>query len=147
MYKLLDNTLDLIDIEYKEKGLARFMHIKRRNCKFKHSFYTPPQIVSTEDNCSRGMKAMEINVRAVYGFRSIGVGHAPITKLYCFLNMPPSINKNAYDGQSYAIKFRSKQVAEKCFSDSATRLRGTEKAASFYRRYVTGKRCPFNQLE
>ena len=57
------NTLKLQDIEDKKKGLARFMQIKCRDCEFKHSFYTSPQVDSTKDNRSRGMK---INVRAVY---------------------------------------------------------------------------------
>ena len=38
------NTLKLQDIEDKQKGLARFMQIKCRDCKFKHSFYTSSQI-------------------------------------------------------------------------------------------------------
>ena len=51
------------------------MQIKCRDCYFKHSFYTSPQIDSTKDNRRRGMKTMEINVRALYGVRSIGVSH------------------------------------------------------------------------
>ena len=55
------------------------MQIKCLDCEFRHSFYTSPQIHSAKDNCSRGMKTMEINVRAVYGFRSIRVIHIPLT--------------------------------------------------------------------
>ena len=73
--KLTINILKLQDIEDKKKWLARFMQIKCRDCDFKHSFYTLPQIDSTKDNRRRGMKTMEINVRALYGFRSIGVSH------------------------------------------------------------------------
>ena len=73
------------------------------------------------------MKTMEINVRAVYGFRSIGVGHAPLTKFCGFLNMLPPMTKHAYDGLSYSIKVASNQVVEKSVSDAATRLRGTKK--------------------
>ena len=54
-----------------------------------------------------------------YGFRSIKVGNAPLTKLCVFLNMPPSMTKNAYDGLLYSIKVASKQVAEKKMSDAA----------------------------
>ena len=43
------------------------------------------------------MKTMEINVRAVYSFQSIGVGHTSLTKLCGFLNMAPPMTKNAYD--------------------------------------------------
>ena len=73
------------------------MQIKCRDCKFEHSFYTSPQIDSTKDNRSRGMKTMEINVSAMHGFRSIGVGHTTLTKVCGFLSMPPLMTKNEYD--------------------------------------------------
>ena len=123
------NTLKLHDIEDKKKELTRFMQIKCRDCEFKHSLYISPRIDSTKDNRSRGMKTMQINVRAVYGFRCIGIGHTPLTKLFGFLNMPPAVTKNAYDGQSYLIKVASKQVAEKSVYDAVARLRGTEQTA------------------
>ena len=40
---------------------------------------------------------MGINIMAVYGFRSVDVGHTPLTKMYGFLNMSPPMIKNAYD--------------------------------------------------
>ena len=85
----------------RKKRLARFMQIEFKDCEFKHSFYTSSQIDSTKDNRCRGMKTMEMHVRDVYGFRSIGVGHTPLTKLCGFLNMPPPMTKNAFDGLSY----------------------------------------------
>ena len=57
------------------------MQIKCSDYQFKHSFFTSPQIDSTKDNRSRGKKTIEFNVRAVYGFQSIRVGHTPHTKL------------------------------------------------------------------
>ena len=81
---LTTNTCKLLDIEDKKKGLARFMQIKCRDYKFKQSFYTSFQV---KDNRRRGMKTMEINVRAVYGFRSIGIGDTPLTKSCGLLNM------------------------------------------------------------
>ena len=53
------------------------------------------------------MKTMEINVRAVYSFWSIVIGHAPLTTLRGFLNLPPPMGKNAYDGLN-SIKWRWK---------------------------------------
>ena len=107
------NTLKLQDIGDKRAGLARFMQIKCRDCEFKHIFYTSPRVDSTKDNCTREMKTMEINVRVVYGFRSIGVNHTPVTKLCGIFNMPPPMTKNVFDDLSYSIKVVSKQVAEK----------------------------------
>ena len=79
------NTLKLHNIEDKKKGGARFMQINCRDSEFKHSFYTSPQIDSTKENRSSRMKTMEINVRALHGFRSIRVGLTPLTKLCGFL--------------------------------------------------------------
>ena len=72
---------------------------------------------------------MEINIRVVYGFQSIGVGHPPLTKLYGFLNTPSPITKKVYDGLSCSKKAAPKQVAEKSVSDAAARLHGTEPIA------------------
>ena len=89
-------TLKLLDIEDKKsKEVQHLCKIKFRDCNFKHSFFTSPQTDSTKDNRSRGMKTMEINVRAVHGFRSIEVGHTTLIKLCGFLNMPPPMTKNA----------------------------------------------------
>ena len=102
------------------------MQIEFKDCEFKHSFYTSSQIDSTKDNRCRGMKTMEMHVRDVYGFRSIGVGHTPLTKLCGFLNMPPPMTKNAYGGLSYWITAAFKQVAKKSMYDASARLRWTK---------------------
>ena len=90
---------------------------------------TSPQIDRAKGNRRRIMQIMKINVKSVYGVRSIGVGHAPLFKLCGFLNMPLPTTKNGYDDLSYSIKVPSKQVAEKSMSDAAARLCGTEQAA------------------
>ena len=75
------------------------------------------------------MKTMESNFWVIYGFQSIGVGHTSLTKLCNFLTMPPPMNKNEYDCQSYSIKVASKHVAERSMSDAAPRLRGIKTTA------------------
>ena len=75
--KLKKNTLKLQDTEDKKKFNLCKLNVK--TCEFKQSFYISPQIDSTKDNRSRGMKTIEINVRAVYSFRSIRVGHTALT--------------------------------------------------------------------
>ena len=57
---LTTNTLKLQDIEDKKKRLTRFVQIECRDCEFKPSFYSLPQIDNTKDNRCRGMKTMEI---------------------------------------------------------------------------------------
>ena len=105
------------------------MQSKCRDCDFKHSFCFSPQIDSTKDNGNRRMKTMEINVRTVYGFRSIGVVHKLLTKFCSFLNMLPPMTKNTYDGLFCSIKVASKGVAEKSMFDAAARQRGHEPTA------------------
>ena len=92
------NTPKLLDIEDKNKGLEKFMQIKCTEYEFKHSFYPSPQIDSTKNNRSRGIKTMKINVRAVYGFQSTVVVRTPLTNCVVFLNMPSPMTKNGYDG-------------------------------------------------
>ena len=41
-----------------------------------------------------------------------------------FLNMPPPLTENAYDGLSYSTKATFKQGVEKGTSDTTPRLRG-----------------------
>ena len=94
-----------------------------------YSFYTLTKIDSTKENRSRGIKTMDIKVRTVYGFRSIGVGHTLLTSLCRFLNMPPQMTRNAYDDVFYSIKVACKQVREKSMSNTAAILRGTEPTA------------------
>ena len=36
---------------------------------------------------------MKIRVKALYGFRNIGVRHTPLNKLCGFFKMPPSMTK------------------------------------------------------
>ena len=73
-----------------------------------YSFYTLTKIDSTKENRSREIKTMNIKVRAVYGFRSIGAGHTLLTTLCGFLKMPPQMARNAYDDLFYSIKVASK---------------------------------------
>ena len=69
---------------------------------------------------------MEINARAVYGTRSIGIGFS-LSELCGFLNMPPPMTQTSYNNMSNIIKAISKNAAEKSMSDAATCLRKGEK--------------------
>ena len=113
---------------------------------FQHSFYTSPQIDSTKDNRSRGMKTIGINVRAVNSFRSIGVSYTPLTKLCGFLNMPPPMTKNAYDDLSYSIEVASLSGGEKYVRCCryTTWNRANRRCLSFCRWYVAEKRFLVN---
>jgi len=95
---------------------------------FSHQFYTSPEVTSSPDERRRGKKAMEVNIRAIYGFR-IGIGFSLLSKLCGFLNMPPPMAKDSYDHTSNRIKLASKTVAEKSMSNAAAELRNGEETA------------------
>ena len=72
---------------------------------------------------------LEINARAVYGTRSIGIGFSLLSKLCGFLNMPPPMTQTSCNNMSNIIKAASKSVAVKSISDAAACLRKGEKTA------------------
>ena len=122
-------TMKLSDNVQKKKGLSSFLSIICGNCSFIHGFYTSPQVATSSDKKGRGVNAMEINIRAVYGFRHIGIGFSLLSKLCGILNMPPPMAKSSYENMSNIVKSACKTVAEKCMSDAATSLRKGKKTA------------------
>ena len=71
-----------------------------------------------------GNEPFEINIRAVYGMRSIGGGHAALEKFCGFLDMPAPMTKNNYDKVSKNLKEAAKTVAERTMSEAAKELGG-----------------------
>lgn len=126
---LSTRCLFLHETESKRKGLSSYLQIECIECKFKHGFYTSPKIITSKDKKKRGMHTMEINTRAVYGFRSIGVGHASLTKLCGKLNMPPPMSQSSYNYTANLIKSACKNIAEKSMSEAASRLRKNKSVA------------------
>ena len=96
-------SMRLTDVAKKKKGLSCYLKIYCDRCAFIHEFYTPV-VTTIKDSKRRGMPTMEVNARAVYGFRNIGIGFALITKLCGSLNMPPPMTKSIYDDMSNKIK-------------------------------------------
>ena len=72
---------------------------------------------------------MEINVRAVYGCRSVGVGFSQMAKLFGYLNMPSPMTQATYDNLADGIKSACKVVAEESMSEAAAKLRHGKKSA------------------
>ena len=121
--------LELSDVSAKKLGFSSFLRIKCDVCDFLHEFYTSPQVSTSLDKRRRGKNAMEINVRTIYSFRNIGIGHVLILKLCGYLNMPPPMAKDSYDHTANRIKVACKQVAEKSMSEAAADLRKSETTA------------------
>lgn len=123
------NTFHLVEVSDKKLGLSSLLKLKCDTCDFSHQFYTSPEVSSSLDKKHRGKKSMEVNIRAVYGFRCIGVGYSLISKLCGFLNMPQPMAKESYDHLANRIKLASKTIAEKSMSDAAAELRKGNKTA------------------
>ena len=123
------DSMQLYDISEKKKGLARYLEVRCSACPFIHGFYTSPVAHSSKNIRHRGMKTMEVNTRAVYACRGIGIGYTPLTKLCGYMNMPPPMAKTGYNYLSNVLKDACKTVAEKSMSDAAKTLRGVKKTA------------------
>ena len=109
-----------------KKGLSSSLVIRCSSCHYNNSFQTSPEVT----NCKkRGPNPMEINVRAVYGCRSIGVGFSQMTKLFGYLNMPSPMTQATYDNLADGIKSACKVVAEESMSEAAAELRHGKKSA------------------
>ena len=86
--------LCLKEQEIKKKGLASYLVVKCSNCNFTHSTYTSQQI-SREDG--RGMKPFDVNIRTVYAFRNIGIGHKGNERYYGLMNVPSPMTVGTYN--------------------------------------------------
>ena len=114
--QLYTSSLKLTDVADKKKGLSSYLKVYCDDCIFFHKFRTFP-IVTSNNYIRRGGNTMEINARAVYGTRSIGIGFSLST--FCgFLNMPPPMTQTSYN-MSNVIKAIYKNAAEKSMSDAA----------------------------
>ena len=101
--------MSLKDIPTKKQGLSRYLAVVC-SCGYSRHFYSSQKV--DNKNISSGNKPFEINIRAVYGMRSIGGGHAALEKFCGFLNMPAPMTKNNYDKVSKNLKEAAKTVAE-----------------------------------
>ena len=76
----------------KKKGLFSYLKVYCDDCTFVHTIYTSP-VVTSNNYIRRYRNTMEINNRAVYGTRSIGISFLLLPKLCGFLNMPPPMTQ------------------------------------------------------
>ena len=62
-------------MKIKQKNLEDLCISNAETVNLSEAFILPFRLRAVKDNRSRRMETMEINVRVVYSFRSIGVGH------------------------------------------------------------------------
>ena len=117
------NCLELEDINEGKKGLARLLQIHCKTCLYKKAFYTSKQ-VGKVDKDKGGQRFYDVNIRSVYAFRQVGIGHKHLRKICCYLNMPSPMLSNNYTKISNKLKESAKAVAEKSMAAAAASLRG-----------------------
>ena len=57
-----------------------------------------------------GQKLYDVNIRAIYECRQVGIGHENLTKLCCYLNMPEPMLSNNYQNISPKLKEAAKRA-------------------------------------
>ena len=90
----LECTLTVNENFTKTKGLSSFLSIECSNCQFSKGSYSSQTLTNDKEN---GMKPCEINYRAVYALRSVGVGYSGFERLCGFLNLPRPMTQKNYD--------------------------------------------------
>lgn len=96
----------------KRRGLAIYMNVYCVECDFEYdccsSLYSRSGVGS-----GKGQNPLEINQRAVYASRALGIGHAGLEKMCGFLNMPPPMTMSNYDKISDKFTIVAENIAEK----------------------------------
>ena len=105
----LSTKLHLEENDKKKKGLSSFLVISCDECDFSTSSYTSKRAQYEE---SRGLKPFDINVRSVYTFRNLGIGHKGLEKYCGLMNMPPPMTVMNYNKISNHVKDAAEYVAE-----------------------------------
>ena len=101
-------------------------------CPYTHEFFTSKQVKNHYEEKEKnkgGGSYMEINLRAVYGMRSIGAGHSPLEKLCGHLNMPGQMNVANYNKLSNKLLEAVKTVTGKSMKDVTAELCGGNETA------------------
>ena len=107
----------------RKKGLASFLVVSCE-CGYQKDTYTSQTVVNKDTNGGkRGMKPFEINIRAVYGMRTIGVDHTGLEKLCGMLNMPKPMTVKNFNNNSNMVRDAAKVVAEKSMVVAVNDLR------------------------
>eukprot|EP00112_Aurelia_sp_Birch-Aquarium-sp1_P014509 Seg314.3 transcript_id=Seg314.3/GoldUCD/mRNA.D3Y31 product="hypothetical protein" protein_id=Seg314.3/GoldUCD/D3Y31 len=115
------NGIVLQEVANSKMGFASSIDVRcsMRNCQFSTQFYTS----------KRTGHSFEINKRAVLASRNIGVGHEGLVKFAAAMNMPPSMNANAYTDSVKHLKEAAKDVAERSMHTAASETKRSYEVA------------------
>ena len=116
-------TMFLEEDHVRKKGLACNLVIACE-CGYEKEFYTSQTVDNSKYTSSKkGMKPFEINVRVVYGMRTIGADHASLEKFCGFLNMPKPMKAKNFMNISNNLRDAAKVVAQRSMTTAVNELR------------------------
>ena len=72
---------------------------------------------------SRGRNAFDINLRSIIAFGEIGRGHSSLETFAGFMNMPPPMNKTAYNDSAKQVHIAYTKQARSSIQIAATEIR------------------------
>ena len=104
----------------KKKGLASLISVNFSNCDFSFENYISQNITNDQ---VQGMKPFEINYRAVYALRTIGVRYSGLEKVFGMFNLPKPMTQKNYDAVSRILGNSAKMAAELSMMEAAEDLR------------------------
>ena len=104
----------------KKKGLASLISVNCSNCDFSLEKYTSQNITNDQ---VQGMKPFEINYRAVYALRTIGVSYSGLEKVCGMFNLLKPMTQKNYDAVSRILGNSAKMAAELSMMEVAEDLR------------------------
>lgn len=108
-------SLSVRELTKKKKGLTTCLSIVCGDCNYSQDFLTSKPC---------GLKGgFDVNRRAVYAMRSLGVGYNGLRKFTMLMNMPPPMTENNYGKINKLCRTAAKKVAEKTMSDAAKTIR------------------------
>lgn len=120
------DSLYLEEDPVRKKGLASMIVIAC-DCGYKKETYTSKTVKKSMCNVvsgnRQGLNPYDINIRAVYGMRSVGLDHSGLDKFCGMLNMPKPMTIKNFNNISSNLRDAAKVVAEKTMVDAIDELR------------------------
>ena len=99
----------------KKMGLSCNLELSCTICEWQTNIFTSKKIPTS--------RAFDINLRSIIAFRENGKGHTGLESVCSYLNLVPSMNKNAYNKLLLTAKNSYKKTAEICMKTAADEVR------------------------
>ena len=104
----------------KKKGLSSHLAV-RCDCGYENETYTSNTI--EKETTEKGLKTFEVNMRAVYAMRTVGLDHTGLDKLCCMMNLPKAMTVKSFNRISDTLSDAAKHVAETNMNNAVVTLK------------------------